>query len=121
MELSKSVCDSRLVDRHIGLRIREERIKRGFSQAELGALIGVTYQQLHKYESGTNRTSASRLFQISNILGIDISELVPTTDIASSSSSVGRQDLDLARNFARITKETHRQSICDLVRILADD
>ncbi len=121
MDLSKSVCDARLVDSHIGRRIREERIKRGMSQAELGALIGVTYQQLHKYESGVNRTSSSRLFQIANVLSVDISELVPTTEAASSSPSVGRQELDLARNFARIASKRHRQSVCDLVRILADD
>lgn len=121
MEIAKSICDSRSVDRHIGRRIREERIKQGMSQAELGALIGVTYQQLHKYESGANRTSSSRLFQIANILGVDLSEFLPLTEVASSSRSFGRQDLDLARNFSRITSERHRRSICELVRVLADD
>jgi DNA-binding XRE family transcriptional regulator len=52
------------VDRHVGARLRELRVAAGLSQSALADLIGVTYQQAHKYESGVNRISASRLFAL---------------------------------------------------------
>jgi transcriptional regulator with XRE-family HTH domain len=58
------------VDRHVGVRIRTQRIVRGFSQTELGKAVGITFQQVQKYEKGTNRVSASRLQQIANILEV---------------------------------------------------
>jgi transcriptional regulator with XRE-family HTH domain len=58
------------VDRHVGARVRMQRIVRGFSQTELGKAVGVTFQQVQKYEKGTNRVSASRLQQIANILEV---------------------------------------------------
>ena len=118
MNMSVSVLDTKSVDRYIGSRIREERIKRGMSQAELAQRIGITYQQAHKYERGVNRTAASRLVQIAAVLGIDASDLLPATGTTTSPETVGRMELDLARNFARITNERHRQTICLLVRTL---
>src|SRR5258708_34903553 len=52
------------IDRHVGARIRESRIMLGLTQQQLADLIGVTYQQAHKYERGINRVSAGRLYQI---------------------------------------------------------
>ncbi len=118
MNMPVSILDTKSVDRYIGSRIREERIKRGMSQAELAQRIGVTYQQAHKYERGVNRTAASRLVQIAEVLGVEASDLLPATGSAYSPETVGRLELDLARNFARITSERHRQSICQLVRSL---
>ncbi len=121
MNMSVSAMDTKSVDRYIGSRIREERIKRGMSQAELAHLIGVTYQQAHKYERGVNRTAASRLVQIAAVLGVEPSELLPVTGCNCSPATGGRMELDLARNFARITDDRHRQVVCQLVRTLVPD
>src|SRR5215208_6446639 len=56
------------IDDHVGARIRERRIMLGLTQQQLAELIGVTYQQAHKYERGINRVSAGRLFEIARVL-----------------------------------------------------
>src|SRR6478609_8282934 len=60
------------VDHYVSLRIRQRRIMLGLTQQQMAELIGVTYQQAHKYETGINRISAGRLFQIAQALGVDI-------------------------------------------------
>jgi transcriptional regulator with XRE-family HTH domain len=60
------------IDRLVGARIRSRREEIGLSQAALGAEIGVTFQQIQKYESGCNRVGAGRLFEISVVLGISV-------------------------------------------------
>ena len=57
------------VDRYVSLRIRQRRIMLGLTQQQMAELIGVTYQQAHKYETGINRISAGRLYQIARALG----------------------------------------------------
>jgi transcriptional regulator with XRE-family HTH domain len=121
MTLPFSVHDAAAVDSHIGRRIREERIKRGMSQSELAQRIGITYQQAHKYERGVNRTSASRLLQIASILEVEISELLPSSRVVHTPVPLGRQELELVRNFVRIGSEQRRQLVCQLVRTLAQD
>src|SRR6476620_8088928 len=61
------------VDRHVGARVRERRIMLGLTQQQLADLIGVTYQQAHKYERGINRVSAGRLFEVAQVLGVPVS------------------------------------------------
>ena len=61
------------IDRHVGARIRERRIMLGLTQQQLADLIGVTYQQAHKYERGINRVSAGRLFEIARVLSVPVS------------------------------------------------
>ncbi len=60
------------IDDHVGARIRERRIMLGLTQQQLAELIGVTYQQAHKYERGINRVSAGRLFEIARVLNAPI-------------------------------------------------
>ena len=60
------------MDRHVGARMRERRIMLGLTQQELAKLIGVTYQQVHKYEKGINRIAAGRLHQIAQALGVEV-------------------------------------------------
>jgi transcriptional regulator with XRE-family HTH domain len=60
-------------DREVGQRIRAQRLIRKMSQEELGDRIGITFQQVQKYEKGTNRVSAGRLIRISEILGVPVS------------------------------------------------
>ena len=61
------------IDDHVGARIRERRIMLGLTQQQLAEMIGVTYQQAHKYERGINRVSAGRLFEIARALSAQIS------------------------------------------------
>src|SRR5512133_4381836 len=60
------------IDRYVGARIRERRIMLGLTQQQLADLIGVTYQQAHKYERGINRVSAGRLFEIAQVLSVPV-------------------------------------------------
>src|SRR6476469_5772122 len=61
------------VDKHVGSRVRMRRMMLGMSQEKLGDALGLTFQQVQKYEKGTNRIGASRLQQISNILQVPVS------------------------------------------------
>ncbi len=65
------------VDEYVGARIREERLRAGFSQEVLASGIGVKFQQVQKYEAGKNRVSCSRLWEISQALDIPIPMLMP--------------------------------------------
>jgi DNA-binding XRE family transcriptional regulator len=67
------------VDREIGLRLRRYRIMRGFTQSEVADLIGVSYQEAHKYETGIDALPAKMLFRIAQVLGISVAELFPDT------------------------------------------
>ncbi len=62
------------LDRHLGARLRRYRELSGLSQTELGNRLGLTFQQIQKYENGANRVSAARLFLIANILGVAVGE-----------------------------------------------
>ena len=61
------------IDRHVGERVRMARASRGLSQTALATAGGVSFQQVQKYEKGTNRIGASRLFEFAEFLGVDIS------------------------------------------------
>jgi DNA-binding XRE family transcriptional regulator len=61
------------VDRHVADRIRQKRIEIGMTQETLADALGVTFQQVQKYEKGTNRVSAGRLFRIANLLEVEVS------------------------------------------------
>ena len=95
----------------------------GLTQQQLADLIGVTYQQAHKYERAINRISAGRLFEIAHVLSVPISYfftgLEQETD--RSVSPRERMCLELARNFAQIPNERHQEALSQLARVLATD
>jgi transcriptional regulator with XRE-family HTH domain len=117
-----STARATAADRHVGNRIRERRVMLGLSQQQLAQMIGVTYQQAHKYERGLNRISAGRLFEIAQVLGVPISwffeGLRPTTQ-AVELSTRQRMCLELARNFAAIDNERHQDALSQMARALA--
>jgi transcriptional regulator with XRE-family HTH domain len=110
------------IDRHIGVRMRERRIMLGLTQQQMAELIGVTYQQAHKYEKGINRIAAGRLYTIAHALGVDVTfffegmndnqELKPTPQ--------QRMLLELARTFISLPSRKHQEALCSLARALAD-
>ena len=116
------------VDRYVSLRIRQRRIMLGLTQQQMAELIGVTYQQAHKYETGINRISAGRLYQIARALGVNISYFFEDVDPGSGAAASRAQEmmpqqrmlLELARNFAAIKRRKHQEAICHLARALSD-
>ena len=109
------------IDRHVGARVRERRIMLGFTQQQLADLIGVTYQQAHKYERGINRISAGRLFEIAHVLSVPVNHFFEglSEEEGRQVSSRERMCLELARNFAQIPNERHQEALSQLARVLA--
>jgi transcriptional regulator with XRE-family HTH domain len=123
------------IDRHVGSRVRMQRILMKISQEKLGEALGLTFQQVQKYEKGLNRIGASRLQQISKTLNVPPSfffegapSLTPAENgFAEESSSQYVVDflstaegLHLNRAFARIRNPKIRKRILDLVTTLAE-
>jgi transcriptional regulator with XRE-family HTH domain len=112
---------ARDVDRHVGARLRERRVVLGLSQQQLAALLGVTFQQVFRYETGLNRLSAGRLPAIARALGVEVAyffaglERTPLTAPRRGQ----RQILELTRHFARLPHPL-RKVLCELTRALAD-
>ena len=127
--MDKSIDDTRPkpanrandTDRHVGTRIRERRIMLGLSQQEMADLVGVTYQQAHKYERGINRISAGRLFDIARALGVAVGYFYDGIDGRQGHDLTQRQRmcLELARNFSSIGNEKHQEALSQLARALA--
>jgi transcriptional regulator with XRE-family HTH domain len=111
------------IDRHVGARIRERRIMLGLTQQQLADLIGVTYQQAHKYERGINRVSAGRLFEVAQVLSVPVSYFFGGLEQEGERgiSPRERMCLELARNFAQIPNERHQEALSQLARALASD
>src|SRR5437588_7336159 len=122
------------VDKYVGSRVRMRRIMLGMSQEKLGEALGLTFQQVQKYEKGTNRVGASRIQQISEILQVPVSFLFE----GSPSGAIGAdgfgedtspayvadflatsEGLALTRAFTRITDGKLRRSIVELVEQIA--
>jgi transcriptional regulator with XRE-family HTH domain len=90
-------------DRHVGARMRDRRVMLGLTQHQMAELIGVTYQQAHKYEKGINRVAAGRLYKIAQALGVEVSYFFEGlgSDAAFSATPQQRLLLELAGNFHR--------------------
>jgi transcriptional regulator with XRE-family HTH domain len=80
------------IDVEVGRLVRVQRISRGLSQTELGNQIGVTFQQVQKYESGANRISMGRLTRIGRVLGVDVTYLLGANRRAAPSAPVNPKD-----------------------------
>jgi transcriptional regulator with XRE-family HTH domain len=123
------------IDIHVGSRIRLRRNMLGMSQEKLGENLGITFQQIQKYEKGTNRVGASRLQAIASILGVPVAfffedapgqepagpggmaEDSPTSFVVDFLNSA--EGLQLNRAFARIPDPKVRRKLIDLVKALA--
>jgi transcriptional regulator with XRE-family HTH domain len=117
----RSTTRTQDVDRYVGARIRERRIMLGLTQQQLADLIGVTYQQAHKYERGINRVSAGRLFEVAQVLSVPVSFFFDGLEQENDRSISPRERmcLELARNFAQIPNERHQEALSQLARVLA--
>ncbi len=111
----------RHIDMHVGNRIRERRILLGFTQQQMANLIGVTYQQAHKYERGINRISAGRLYSIASALNVPINYFFEGLDPTDTTETSSRQRmcLEMARNFSLIENERYQDALSHLARALS--
>jgi len=110
------------VDMHVGARIRERRVLLGITQQQLGEAIGVTYQQVHKYELGINRVSVGFLLEIGLVLGVPPEYFFEGAKSGLKRASGGRRQrraLDFSRDFRLITNQRHLEMLANLVRMLA--
>lgn len=110
------------VDRHVGARMRDRRIMLGLTQQQMADLIGVTYQQAHKYEKGINRIAAGRLFDVARALGVDVGYFFQglDTDGDFQPTTQQRMLLELARSFISMPSRRHQEALCTLARALAE-
>lgn len=82
--------ESRSIDRYIGARLRARRLTVGMSQEKLGELLGVSFQQIQKYEKGVNRVSSGRLLRIADVLGVGYSYFLAGAPEAEALTGQGR-------------------------------
>jgi transcriptional regulator with XRE-family HTH domain len=102
--------------------MRERRIMLGLTQQQMAELIGVTYQQAHKYEKGLNRVAAGRLYRIAQGLGVEIGYFFEGLETESHfvPSPQQRMLLDLIRNCVNIPVPEHQKAVVALARALAE-
>ena len=113
------------IDSLVGDRIRRRRILLGFTQDQLGEALGISYQQIQKYETGANRISAGRLYQITETLETPVGwffDGAGTHQDRSEEDSLSstRPVIELVRGFSRIGEDRLRMAVLSLVRTLAD-
>lgn len=124
------------MDVHVGSRVRLRRMLLGMSQEKLGEQLGLTFQQVQKYEKGINRIGAGRLHELARVLGVPVGffyDEVPGGAPAASGFAEqpdesyvidflgSREGLELNKAFVRIQDPKVRRSIVDMVRALAGE
>ena len=118
------------VDVHVGKRIRHRRWMIGMTQQQLADKVGIKFQQIQKYETGMNRVSASRLWDIAHALGVPVSFFVAGLGAAAQEEVMGgsdmpgdilsdREALELLRSYYAIP-ENQRRRLFDLARVLSE-
>lgn len=128
---------STAVDAYVGRRLKQKRESLGMSQEALAEMLGISFQQIQKYERGMNRVGASRLFQLCGLLGVSSSfffdglepERAPgMAEFASGPEPLSTAALlaapgalDLLAEYARLKSPAQRKKVVELVRLLAGD
>ena len=113
------------IDVHVGSRVRLRRTLLGLKQTQLGEKLGFSFQQIQKYERGFNRISASRLYQMSHILGVPVSFFFDDLDEGAGARSpddilLKRETLELVRAYYRIGNPAVREGLRKLTGAMAD-
>jgi transcriptional regulator with XRE-family HTH domain len=125
------------VDAYVGRRLKQRREDLSMSQEKLAEMLGISFQQVQKYERGLNRVGASRLFQLCGIMGVDSSfffdGLTPTPvpgvaeagaefDTLSTAALLAAPGaLELLADYARLKSTGQRKKVLELIKLLADD
>lgn len=103
------------LDALLGDRIRRRRRELGLSQSALGGRLGITFQQVQKYENGTNRVSATMLIKLSEALSLSVSEILDEVDPATRPVDAEGQAAQLVAAFAKIQSADMRAAVLTLV------
>jgi transcriptional regulator with XRE-family HTH domain len=123
------------IDKHVGARVRMRRMMISMSQEKLGEKLGITFQQIQKYEKGTNRIGASRLQQIATVLGVPVSFFFDGAPVQDSSGGFSESHspayvsdflatsdgLALTKAFMKVADSKVRRRIVDLVEAIANE
>ncbi|WP_138923881.1 MULTISPECIES: helix-turn-helix domain-containing protein [Sulfitobacter] len=118
------------VDVHVGQRIRQRRWLTGMTQQRLAELVGIKFQQIQKYETGANRVSASRLWDIAFALNVDVAHFFEGLEAEKPQAEKGlenipadlvgdKEAMDLIRSYYAIP-ENQRRRLFELARVLSD-
>ena len=116
------------VDVYVGKRIRQRRWMNGTTQQQLAEAVGIKFQQIQKYETGMNRVSASRLWDIANVLTVPVSFFFEGLDASAAQLGEGdvpsdvltdKEALELLRSYYAIP-ENQRRRLFDLARVLSE-
>ncbi|MBE0555011.1 MAG: helix-turn-helix transcriptional regulator [Rhodobacteraceae bacterium] len=114
------------VDAHVGKRIRHRRWMIGMTQQQLADKVGIKFQQIQKYETGMNRVSASRLWDIADAMGVTIAfffeglaDGAAAAEAATGDLMADKEALELVRSYYSIP-EAQRRRLFDLARVLSD-
>ena len=118
------------VDVHVGARIRTRRLLLGMNQETLANALGLTFQQVQKYEGGANRVSASRLAEVAEVLGVSVSYFFSDLELAGDTVTSGEQEIremmqrpeaiELIRWYYAITDPGVRQQFLEMVKTVAE-
>ncbi len=119
-----------IVDKHVGKKIRQRRWLVGMTQQQLAQVVGIKFQQIQKYETGTNRVSASRLWDIAEALGVPVSSFFEGLRDGEGTERSGhgdipvdimgdREAMELVRSYYRIPVNQRRR-LFELARVLSD-
>ena len=117
MKYNAGEMGPRSVDVFVGRRVRERRTIKGMSQEKLGEVVGLSFQQIQKYEKGSNRVSASRLYEFSTIMGVSPSwffegykEGYEKKDAVQDEPNLCRREtLEFIRSYEKISEKTQKQ------------
>jgi transcriptional regulator with XRE-family HTH domain len=121
------------MDIHVGARVRLRRMLMGMSQEKLGEMLGLTFQQVQKYEKGVNRIGAGRLFELGQVLTVPVQFFYDDAPGAAAGGFAenpesyvpdflnSKEGIELNKAFQRITDAKVRRSVVDLVRSIADN
>ena len=120
-----TISNERRLDRHVGERIRERRAELGLTQEDLGTTLRISYQQVQKYETGANRVSAGRLYEIATALHTNIAFFFESyeADVPGNPLPHGghnRAAIELVRNFLEIKDDGLRTALATLMRAVKD-
>ena len=125
------------VDAYVGRRIKQRREDMKMSQERLADMMGISFQQVQKYERGLNRVGASRLFQLCGIMGVEstfffdglapepvlgMAKPAPESDTLSTAALLAAPGaLNLLADYARLKSTGQRKKVLELIKLLADD
>jgi transcriptional regulator with XRE-family HTH domain len=123
--------DCQPIDRHVGRRVRLRRLTLGMSQEQLGTLVGISFQQVQKYEKAANRISASRLFQFAEALSCTVEFFfagLPAQRTGPDKGAeladdipISREAYNLLEAFKRISEPEVRRAVLSVVRSMAPE